>query len=249
MLADATHAAGKVLVPRLAVYPEYLADAATWLDPEVTRVALASSDALGYARAEDWSPGLAMHPPPLSEDLSEGQNHRGVTSQEHAEICNSTTNGNASGETNGGGVEQTVSSEPSTSGRLTSEPTNSVGDRFGGHLEGAQYSSYERASKIQVSADGTLYGRGRPLADVGATSAGVRVSPGVRDLLSRAMDGQDLTEAEIEGLFRARGDDFVAICQAAEELRRQVNGDKVRLVQKSGGEEVISLGLIKSTDP
>ena len=36
--------------------------------------------------------------------------------------------------------------------------------------------------------------------------------------------------AEIVNLFRARGDDFSAICRAADELRRETNGDVVSYV-------------------
>jgi FO synthase len=48
--------------------------------------------------------------------------------------------------------------------------------------------------------------------------------------LDRARQAEGLTEAEIAELFRARGDDFVAICRAADELRREVNGDTVSYV-------------------
>jgi FO synthase len=49
-------------------------------------------------------------------------------------------------------------------------------------------------------------------------------------VLSKAQRGAALDESEITGLFRARGDDFAAICRAADELRREVNGDVVSYV-------------------
>jgi FO synthase len=52
-----TERAGKVLVERLAVYPEYCRDAAAWQDPALVARVLQSVDGEGYARTDDWSPG------------------------------------------------------------------------------------------------------------------------------------------------------------------------------------------------
>jgi FO synthase len=49
-------------------------------------------------------------------------------------------------------------------------------------------------------------------------------------VLAKAQRGEALDEPEIVDLFRARGDDFAAICRAADELRRDVNGDAVSYV-------------------
>ena len=49
-------------------------------------------------------------------------------------------------------------------------------------------------------------------------------------VLAKAQRGDGLAEAEIVGLFRARGDDFAAVCRAADELRRELNGDVVSYV-------------------
>jgi FO synthase len=49
-LRRATEAAGKVLAPRLTVYPEYVRDAETWLHPDVRPAVLAASDSEGLAR-------------------------------------------------------------------------------------------------------------------------------------------------------------------------------------------------------
>jgi FO synthase len=58
-LADAAAAAGKVLVERLPVYPTYATDM-EWIAPRLHRVVLRASDAEGYARLDDWSPGLPL---------------------------------------------------------------------------------------------------------------------------------------------------------------------------------------------
>ncbi|MFX8712053.1 hypothetical protein ABTM46_19095, partial [Acinetobacter baumannii] len=55
-------------------------------------------------------------------------------------------------------------------------------------------------------------------------------SAGLGQVLAKAQRGDALGEAEIIDLFRARGDDFAAICRAADELRRVKNGDTVSYV-------------------
>ena len=48
--------------------------------------------------------------------------------------------------------------------------------------------------------------------------------------LDRALAGKRLGEAEIAALFTARGDDFSAVCKAADDVRRARNGDDVSYV-------------------
>ena len=52
----------------------------------------------------------------------------------------------------------------------------------------------------------------------------------VRALLDRTLAGDALDEAGIVRLFGARGDDYLAVCAAADDLRRRVNGDTVTYV-------------------
>jgi FO synthase len=56
-LREATEAAGKVLAPRLTIYPEYATDAARWLDPETTAAVIRASDSEGLARDGLWVAG------------------------------------------------------------------------------------------------------------------------------------------------------------------------------------------------
>ena len=53
---------GKVLVERLPSYPRYVLDAYRWHEPEIAKALMRASDSSGYARAEDWSPGLSAAP-------------------------------------------------------------------------------------------------------------------------------------------------------------------------------------------
>ena len=63
-----------------------------------------------------------------------------------------------------------------------------------------------------------------------AKAPSVRPSADLGRVLAKAQRGGALDESEITGLFRARSDDFAAICRAADELRREVNGDVVSYV-------------------
>jgi FO synthase len=68
-LRAATEAAGKVLAPRLTVYPEYVDAAEIWLDDHVRPRVLAASDGEGLARDScevgEWVAGGDRHPPVL----------------------------------------------------------------------------------------------------------------------------------------------------------------------------------------
>ncbi len=57
-----------------------------------------------------------------------------------------------------------------------------------------------------------------------------QVSGDISTILQQADAGEPLQEADIIRLFRARGDDLTAVVQAADRLRRQVNGDTVSFV-------------------
>ena len=72
-----------------------------------------------------------------------------------------------------------------------------------------------------------------PGIDVAPPVAIASASPYVPELdrlLSRASDGEDLDEDEVTRLFSARGGEVDAVCQAADALRRKVNGDEVSYV-------------------
>jgi FO synthase len=56
-LAEATRSRGLELAPRLAIYPEYVADLDRWVDPAVAPQVRRASDAAGLARDDAWAPG------------------------------------------------------------------------------------------------------------------------------------------------------------------------------------------------
>ncbi len=69
LLRGATESAGKTLAPRLTVYPEYVRDPESWLDPAVRFPVLCANDLEGLARDDDWAsggetpPGRLLPPP------------------------------------------------------------------------------------------------------------------------------------------------------------------------------------------
>jgi len=128
-LRRATAAEDKVLVERLAIYPAYAADLATWVDRRLHSLVLRASDSEGYARMDGWSPGV-----------------------------------------------------PLPASRIRLMPANGW------------------------------------------------VDAGLRRGVARAMAGERLDPADIRRMFAARDADFDYLCQAADELRRDVSGDLVRYV-------------------
>ena len=67
-LAEKTASMGKVLVQRLPAYPAYLRKPRDWFAPRIATALLRASDAAGFARGDDWSPG-ALTPPRLAAPL------------------------------------------------------------------------------------------------------------------------------------------------------------------------------------
>ncbi|MBM3489046.1 MAG: 7,8-didemethyl-8-hydroxy-5-deazariboflavin synthase subunit CofH [Alphaproteobacteria bacterium] len=132
-LQQATAAAGKTLVQRLAIYPAYALDGDRWLDPLFRTPVLQAIDAEGLARVDDWSPGEAKRPPADALD---------------------------------------------------------------------------------------------PWPDFPATPVGEEFDR----ILARGRDGAELSEAQVTRLFQARGAEVARLCQAADGLRREVNGDRVSYV-------------------
>ena len=131
-LARDTAAAGKHLHERMTIYPAYVRAPSAWVDARFVTPLLRNSDADGYPRTDDWSPGEECAPPAA--------------------------------------VVTAVTTPPA------------------------------------------------------------RISRDVARILAQVDDGMLLADDAIERLFRARGDDFAAVCQAADRLRREVNGEVVSYV-------------------
>jgi FO synthase len=63
-----------------------------------------------------------------------------------------------------------------------------------------------------------------------AKAPSVIPSASLGHVLAKAQRGNTLKESEIVEFFRARGDNFAAVCRAADDLRRDVNGNVVSYV-------------------
>jgi FO synthase len=61
-LAQRTAAMGKLLVQRLPVYPAYALAADRWCNPEIATQVRRATDAEGWAREDNWAPGLTVLP-------------------------------------------------------------------------------------------------------------------------------------------------------------------------------------------
>ena len=71
-LAERSARFGKILVPRLPVYPAYAGATERWLAPAIATRVRRAIDAEGWARDDDWAPGLTTiprQPAPLLSDL------------------------------------------------------------------------------------------------------------------------------------------------------------------------------------
>jgi FO synthase len=69
-----------------------------------------------------------------------------------------------------------------------------------------------------------------PLPDRVTRFPRLAVASEIRTTLARAQAGNALDETDIVRLFRCRGDEFAAVCAAADELRHAANGDVVSYV-------------------
>ena len=67
MLEQQTAQSGKILVERLAIYPEYVADPDRWLDSSLRTSVLRAGDSEGYSRPDDWVPG-SSRPIPIASN-------------------------------------------------------------------------------------------------------------------------------------------------------------------------------------
>jgi len=139
-----TQAAGKFLEQRLTVYPRYTRQMDAWLDAKLHSPLLRQSDAMGYARRDNWMPGKEEAIPALDKALL----------------------------------------------------TPSV-DRI-------EIMSTHKAYKA--------------------------VEPELQDIVQKCEQSDTLTEAQVTRLFAARGEEFRYVVQAADRLRRAVNGEQVSYV-------------------
>jgi FO synthase len=93
-LREATEARGLALAPRLCIYPEYVADAARWLDSAVTQRVRLRADAGGLAREDGWAAGTTVPAPAIIlRDVTAGTHDllpNAIVSRRNALVGNAT---------------------------------------------------------------------------------------------------------------------------------------------------------------
>lgn len=230
-LASATAAAGKNLVPRLPVYPSHIAE--RWLDSKggprsPFAAVLKNADVHGLARASSWYAGAVN-----DNDGNENQD-----ASINANFDNPSSALGRAALTSEGSREDSLSYQS-----LDERTTSHEGCSTSGHddveldlssslenskLEGRRRAvalprrQQQRPWKVSIGPDGLLSGASDHTAP----------SPRIAALLSAVLsdNGYALSAEEIEFLFTARGNDFFAIKEAANELRQRINGDTVTYV-------------------
>jgi FO synthase len=78
--------------------------------------------------------------------------------------------------------------------------------------------------------DGWSAGLDTPVPVAQPSVVGRQSRTSLSPIIERAASGHRLDELEITKLFQARGDEFAAVCSAADALRRDVNGDTISYV-------------------
>ena len=73
-------------------------------------------------------------------------------------------------------------------------------------------------------------GEAQGVATFAADAVGCRISPSLARVLDQVREGAPLDEVQVVRLFEARGGEARAVCEAADALRRERNGDTVSYV-------------------
>lgn len=82
-LARETQKAGKQLIERLAIYPDFALNAAQWTDSNLTATTLQAIDGQGYARIDHWCAGATQSPPKTDLNLIQGSHNDASESIKH----------------------------------------------------------------------------------------------------------------------------------------------------------------------
>ena len=205
-LERATESAGKSLAPRLPLHPRFVADPERWVDPGLRSAVLAASDGQGLGRDSRWHAGEA-------EQASGGA--VGLRVQEWG--------------------RDAIDAHDATMGRPPDAhpgPERESARRSG---RGRGDARDTRPGRVAGAASRPEFGRkarsgNRRQGSFGTGAVASRVSPSLARVLDRVREGAPLDESQIVRLFEARGGEARAVCEAADALRRERNGDVVSYV-------------------
>ncbi|KAK9855445.1 hypothetical protein WJX84_009597 [Apatococcus fuscideae] len=202
LLAAATAAAGKALLPRLTVYPEVVRNIHEWADSAKGRLSPAAAvlrlaDSHGLVRGSSWCPGLVGDNAPVTPVQPSGLSLDSLA-----------------GISTPGDLARQAGAEDDSA-----LPQNQPNAALPGiRSMPAPRLKRQRAWSVSMGEDGLLEGCPGPS----------EASGDVQRLVTSVLEqGHALTEDEVVQLFEARGADFHYVCQAADLLRQRTCGDKV----------------------
>ena len=205
-LERATESAGKSLAPRLPLHPRFVADLERWVDPGLRSAVLAASDGQGLGRETRWHAG----------DADQG------SERALPDVGSTPVRGSGQGVDVAGGVPKSdekpcLGNSPSGQDADVAGGVPARGPAEGGLRPGLETGRETRHGAPQQPGAGT-------------SAVSPRTSPSLGRVLDRVAEGAPLDESQIVRLFEARGGEARAVCDAADRLRRERNGDVVSYV-------------------
>ena len=217
-LERATESAGKSLAPRLPVYPRYVADLERWVDPGLRSAVLAASDGQGLGRDSRWYAGdtaQAPERPGARDEIEFGL----VPEQSTGDAVQASEHLGASGDRRRGRFAISHGEVSGASGQRAD-------GRGAGLFHASDGQGPGRDPALPVgNGEGS-----EPATGFAASIIPRRAPPSLARILDRVREGARLDEGEVTRLFEARGGEARAVCEAADALRRERNGDTVTYV-------------------
>lgn len=206
--------AGRHLVARLGIYPEFVRQVERWEDKALVSHVLRASDASGFLREDDWAPGgsgVAYKDGPASVMRLLGQSSSAFFEASPGE-----------------GEALSAPHAITTDGLIFDAGASAAGAKENAlkldmtHLDAAQsvhvQAGDERTDDVRA---GHVQESNGPLASTDVAD------PEVAAVLGKARRNEPLGEADIIRLFSARGGDIGRVCQLADQLRQEMVGDVV----------------------
>ena len=220
-LERATESAGKSLAPRLPIHPRYVEDLEHWVDPGLRSAVLAASDGQGLGRDSSWYAGDAEQTP-LRPVTGRGpvlprEPRSDAGGEDPAPIRHATSGGARLGR------ESDRFADDAAQAPAGLAPSDGPGLRstlLAAHTGRGLGGTSDRKAEGVIRIPETF------VAHVIAR----RASTSLARVLDRVREGAPLDEGQVVRLFEARGGETRAVCEAADALRRERNGDAVSYV-------------------